>query len=470
MIAAQAVHRDSGRVSGFQKRIASAGSSTFASFVLSCSLFLAPVFSLRAPAQDPSQLQNPLQNSFQNPLKDQFQDLSSRAATARDEGNVALAIDLYGQAVTLKAGWAEGWFYLGLLQYSSDRFAGAIDAFDHFLALEPNAAPAWALRGLCRFETGAYDDALADLEQGMKRGAADEPHNAGIIRSHYAQLLTRAGRFEDAIAQYQFLGAQHIDNPDLRLGLALAGTWDTALPADVPAPSREMLESIGGAGSTYLAGESDEADAAFQQVFARYPATAAPHLFYGNLLYSHGSALAIDQLRQGLAIEPDNAYARTLLALALIAAGRYSEARPEAEKAVLATPHLEMADVALGRALIETGTIEAGTGAHAPEKIEKGKIETGSETEAGKTPAAHSQPLNQSPNQSPVTALSETSDDTRAFALLQRVVQQDPNNLEAHFALAALYSRVGSRDDEYRERMLCLQLERQDQAGKQAGK
>jgi tetratricopeptide (TPR) repeat protein len=441
MIPAHAVQADSGRFSGFQRRTASAGSSTFASFVLAFSLFFAPVFSLRAPAQEPSQPQNPFQNPFQN----QFQDLSSRAATARDEGNVTLAIDLYGQAVTLKADWAEGWFYLGLLEYSSDRFAGAIDAFDRFLALEPNAAPAWALRGLCRFETGAYDDALTDLEQGMKRGAADEPHNAEIIRTHYAELLTRAGRFEDAIAQYQFLSAQHIDNPDLKLGLALAGTWDTALPGDVPAPSREILESIGGAGNTYLAGESDEADAAFQQVFARYPATAAPHFFYGNLLYSHGSALAIDQLRQGLAIEPDNAYARTLLALALIAAGRYSEARPEAEKAVLDTPHLEMADVALGRALIETGTIETGTG-------------------------AQSQPPSQPLNQPPVTAPPATGDDKRAFALLQRVLQQDPNNLEAHLALAALYSRVGSRDDEYRERMLCLQLERQDQAGKHAGK
>jgi Flp pilus assembly protein TadD len=42
--------------------------------------------------------------------------------------------------------------------------------------------------------------------------------------------------------------------------------------------------------------------------------------------------------------------------------------------------------------------------------------------------------------------------------LLNKVLQSDPNNLEAHMGMAAIYSRTGRREDAYRERMLCLGL------------
>src|SRR5208283_1966 len=66
----------------------------------------------------------------------QFDDLAARAAAARVQGNLNLAIDLYGQAEQLKPDWAEGWFYLGLLQYSSDHFTQGIEAFNHLLQLQ----------------------------------------------------------------------------------------------------------------------------------------------------------------------------------------------------------------------------------------------------------------------------------------------------------------------------------------------
>jgi len=103
-----------------------------------------------------------------------FDDLAARAATARDGGNLPLAIDLYGQAERVKPDWAEGWFYLGLLQYSANAYPAAIDAFNHLLVLQPGAPPALALRGLCEFETGAYDDALRDLDDAVAKGAANQ--------------------------------------------------------------------------------------------------------------------------------------------------------------------------------------------------------------------------------------------------------------------------------------------------------
>ena len=94
-----------------------------------------------------------------------FDDLAARAATARDQQNLPLAIQLYSQAEQLKPDWQEGWWYLGILQYSANQYPGAIDAFSHLLQLVPTAVPAMALRGLCEFETGGYDALSATLSR-----------------------------------------------------------------------------------------------------------------------------------------------------------------------------------------------------------------------------------------------------------------------------------------------------------------
>jgi tetratricopeptide (TPR) repeat protein len=334
----------------------------------------------------------------------QFEDVAARAAAARDQGNLPLAIELYGQAEQLKPDWAEGWFYLGLLQYSSDHFTQGIEAFNHLLQLQPNAPPAMALRGLCEFETGAYDDALRDLDEGVQKGAANEPRNEQIIRYHLAQLLARAGRFEDALLQYQFFGAKHIDDTDILLGVGLAGMRNTTLPKDVPAGSREFLIAAGSAGYVFLSGDSRQADELFNQLFVRYPTVPNLHFFYGTLLFMHGPELAIPQFQSEVAIAPSNPAAHAILAYSLMYAGRFAEARPEAELAVAGAPDMEMALIALGRSLAETG------------------------------------------------------DPDRAAEVLNQVLKRDPNDLEAHMGLAVMYTRTGRREEAYRERMVCLGL------------
>jgi len=334
----------------------------------------------------------------------QFDDLAARAAAARDQQNITLAIELYGKAEQLKPDWAEGWFYLGLLQYEGNQFPEAIDAFNHLLQLQPTASPAMALRGLCEFETAAYDDSLRDLEQAVAHGAANQPHNAQIIRFHLAQLLARAGRFQDALEQYKFFATQHVDAPDLLLGVGLAGLRVTTLPKDVPTQDREIYQAAGEAGFALLADESERGDDLFRQLFARYPTTSNLHMFYGFLLFPHDPTLAVDEFRSEVAVTPGNETAHAMLAFTLMIAGRYSEALPEAEHAYAAAPDMELAQLALGRTLAETG------------------------------------------------------DAKRSTDLLNQVLQKDPNNLEAHLGLVSIYSRTGRREDAYRERQVCLKL------------
>ena len=334
----------------------------------------------------------------------QFDDLAGRAAAARDGGNLPLAIDLYGQAEQVKPDWAEGWFYLGMLQYSANAYPEAIDAFNHLLALQPGVPPGLALRGLCEFETGAYDDALRDLEQGVAKGAANQPRNEQILRYHLAELLTRSSRFQDALAQYKFFAAKNILDEDVLVGLGLAGMRTPLLTKDVAAGDRELYKAAGAAGYTLLEENTQLADELFTQLFARYPATPGIHFFYGFLLFPHSPELAIEQFKSEVAVAPGNLEAHAMLAFTLMIASRYAEAKPEAELVLAKAPDMEMAQLALGRSLAEIGDVKRGTD------------------------------------------------------LLNQVLQADPDSLEAHLGMASIYSRTGRREDADREHKICRRL------------
>jgi thioredoxin-like negative regulator of GroEL len=333
-----------------------------------------------------------------------FDELAAQAAAARDQQNLPLAIDLYTRAEQFKPDWQEGWWYLTLLQYSSNQFPGAIDAANHLLALVPHAVPAIALRGLSEFEVADYNASLRDLETAVDHGAANDPHNEQIIRYHLALDLIRASRFQDALAQFKVLAGKDIRAPELLAGIGLAGMRSTSFPSEVNAADLALYQAAGEAGYAFLADDSLKADTLFEHLFSTHPATPNLHLFYGILLFSHDAGLAADQFHQEVAIAPANESARALLAFALMVAGRYQEGLPEAERAYAAAPDMEMAQIALGRCLGETGDSDRGT------------------------------------------------------SLLLKVVERDPDNLEAHMGLAALYGRAGKREDAYRERMLCLKL------------
>jgi Flp pilus assembly protein TadD len=263
-----------------------------------------------------------------------------------------------------------------------------------------------ALRGLCEFETGAYDDALRDMDEAVKKGAANEPDNEQIVRFHYAQLLAHARRYQDALVQYRTLASKHTDDPDVLLGLGLAGMRNPTLPKDIPAEGQELFRAAGSAAYAFFSDDSQMADTQFNRLFTQYPTTPNLHFFYGSLLAMRGTELAIPQFQSEVAIAPSNVSAHALLAYWLMFAGRFAEARQEAELTLAAAPDLELVRITLGRSLAETGDFQ------------------------------------------------------RAAELLNQALKNDPGNLEAHLAMAVVYARTGRREDSYRERMVCLGLEK----------
>lgn len=337
-----------------------------------------------------------------------FSDLAAKATAARDANDVPGAIELYRQALKLNALWADGWWFLGSLHYGSGEYTAARDALSHYLELTPSAAPALAMRGLCEFEIGDYPPSLKDIQRALSLGAANQPRNEKILRYHEALLLTRMGRFEDALRSYAFFTRDEDSNPELMLALGLAGLRTALLPRELKADQQELYISAGKAAFDFMRKDTDGARGEFQRLFERVPPVPNAHYLYGYLLYATDPDQAVVEFKKELEVNPTNAVAEVMLAWVPLMQNDGAEALPHARKAVAEDPSLSSAQLVLGRALTETGDTKAG--------IEH----------------------------------------------LEKTAQLQPDNLEVHLALAKAYSKSGRKEDARRERLLCLEITKND--------
>ena len=337
-----------------------------------------------------------------------FADIAAKATSARDANDVSAAIDLYQQSLKLNPKWTDGWWFLGSLQYSAGGYAAATEALSHYLDLMHDAAPALAMRGLCEFETGDYEASLKDIQRALTLGAANQPRNEKILRYHEALLLTRTGRFEDALRGYALFAHEEDANPELLLAMGLAGLRMQLLPRELKADQQELYVSTGKAVFDFMKGDAVSASAEFQRIFERVPPVANTHYLYGYLLYASDPDQAVVEFKKELDVSPSNAVAEVMLAWIPLMQNDGSTALPYARKAVGDEPALPSAELVLGRALTETGDAKAGV------------------------------------------------------EYLEKTVQLQPDNLEVHLALAKAYSKSGRKEDARRERLLCLEMTRNE--------
>jgi tetratricopeptide (TPR) repeat protein len=337
-----------------------------------------------------------------------FSDLATKATAARDASDVAGAIELYRQALKLNSQWADGWWFLGSLHYGSGEYTAARDALSHYLELTPSAAPALAMRGLCEFEIGDYQPSLRDIQRALSLGAANQPRNEKILRYHEALLLTRTGRFEDALRSYAFFTSDEDSNPELMLALGLAGLRTPLLPRELKADQQDLYISSGKATFDFMRKDMEAARVEFQRLFERVPTVPNAHYLYGYLLYATDPDQAVIEFKKELEVNPTNAVAEVMLAWIPLMQNDGEGALPHARKAVAEDPSLSSAQLVLGRALAETGDTKAG------------------------------------------------------IEYLEKTVQLQPDNLEVHLALAKAYSKSGRKEDARRERLLCLEMTKND--------
>jgi len=335
-----------------------------------------------------------------------FEQVATEADAARDANEVPRAIELYTRALQLNAKWEDGWWSLGILQYGSGAYEAAVEALSHLLTLHPDVGQALALRGLCEFETGDYTHSLADIEKGLALGTADDRDHQQILRYHEAMLLTRLGRFGEALRVYSAFAERKLGGPELLEAIGLAGLRIPLLPKEASRDQQALLASAGEATYKFMEGDQKAAQRAFKNLFERFPTARNAHYHYGTLLLAFGPEAAAPQFKKELEVAPDNTDALISFAWSLLMQSRADEALPYARRIAQELPERSASQLVVGRALLETGNIAAG--------IEH----------------------------------------------LQRGIKLEPDNLELHIALAKAYSKSGRDEDAHRERALCLQKTR----------
>jgi tetratricopeptide (TPR) repeat protein len=220
----------------------------------------------------------------QSDARAEFEKLAQSAASERDAGHAQNAIRDYQQALNIRPDWAEGWWYIGTLEYQANDFARGKISFEHVTALVPTLGAAWNFLGLCEFETKDYEAARSHLEKGRTLGGDDDPEIARVAMYHLALLTIRAQKFDEAAGLLgpSFPQAQAPEQIKTALGIALLHI--PLLPTEVD-PSHDAL--VHAAGEAALAMQREDHTRALEllaNLVAMYPDTPHLHSAYATEL------------------------------------------------------------------------------------------------------------------------------------------------------------------------------------------
>jgi tetratricopeptide (TPR) repeat protein len=310
--------------------------------------------------------------------QDNFQRLAESATAAREAGRADQAIHDYTRAVALRPGWAEGWWYLGTMQYDRDHYSEAIPALRKLVQLSPDLGAAWSFLGLSEFETKDYANSLADLQKAQSLGTGDDPELGRVSAYHLALLLNRSGEFEQASALLISTSGKNQSSPQIKSALGLALLRVPLLPEEIDPSQDALIDAAGEAASIQPQSPTQSLDA-LHALVNEHPKTPWLHYAYGLGLAEAGqtsealteqqkeaaispqsalpqiqiSALelnlrqpqqALDAARNAVALAPDSSIAHQRLAKALEAAGRNQEAIEQARTAANLAPEKSYVD------------------------------------------------------------------------------------------------------------------------------
>ena len=288
-----------------------------------------------------------------------FEELSQRAVGAQQAGKVEEAIAAYQGALQIRPDWQDGLHYLGALQYDAARYPEGISAFKTLVEVNPKMGLAWAMLGLCEFETRDYKNALTHMKHGQDLGIFDNPQATSYANYHLALLLDWNGEFDRAtnllIPQ---VGNGYFDE-ESKTAMGLALLRIARLPSQLDASQAPLVRKAGEVAALLSQSKYDPAFQMFDQMLKDYPNTPYLHYAYGAALSSisrYEEAQA--QLREETRVNPQNVLAYTRLTSIALQLHHPEEALPSATRAVQIAPQLAEAHYGKGRALLELGKPE----------------------------------------------------------------------------------------------------------------
>ena len=291
-----------------------------------------------------------------------FETIASNAEAARVQDRVPDAIRLYREGTRLRSSWTDGWWYLGSLLYDQDRFSEATVAFQHLLASSVHRGPAHAFLGLCEYETGNYDAALAQFRAWADAGWSGTPELRNVAVFHFALLLTRDGKFVESLYLMATLAQILGDSPELSQAMGLASLRMRHLPENYPPEQRERIW-LAGKAALYAAqshADFERADEFAARLESRYPSQPEVHSFRATLYGFEGKEEEAErEYREELKISPNHVPSLVGLATIDLEKGEVAEAGNLARQAADADPKNAEAHHLLGRVLLAQGDVRA---------------------------------------------------------------------------------------------------------------
>jgi tetratricopeptide (TPR) repeat protein len=289
-----------------------------------------------------------------------FDQLSAQAASAREAGRIDEAIRDYQTALKLQPDWAEGWWYLGTLNYDADHYAEAIPALQRLVALSPQMGPALAFLGLSEYETKDYKNSLIHLQQAQQHGYGDDAELAKVATYHLAQLFNWNGDFEKTVEVLAppIKGSHPPDEIKVTLGLALLRI--PLLNTEVD-PGKDALIHAAGEAAALLDAGNAAADA-LQQLLREYPNTPYLHYAHAEALATTGkSEDALHELAEEAKVSPRSALPYVRMAALRLQLHQAKQALPPARQAVLLAPRSHAAHEVLAQTLKNLGQTQEAT-------------------------------------------------------------------------------------------------------------
>jgi len=271
--------------------------------------------------------------------------LKSKALDEGEAGNVDDAIRDYKQALEIDPSWKEGWWNLGVLQYSTSHFADAKLSFKNVVQFAPDLGNPWALLGLSEYETRDYANSLTDLERAQSLGIRDDPEIERVAVYHIGLLMVQSSAFERASAILLSQPGSGANSPQLAFAVGMATLRIPLFPDQVD-PSQEALVQATGDAVT----DSPQKLTRLAKLLTLYPDVPYLHYGYGMALADAGkNSEALLAFQQESAISPGSPLPWIASSRIALHTGDMNSASLFAQKAVGLAPQSPEAHETLAR-------------------------------------------------------------------------------------------------------------------------
>ncbi len=294
-----------------------------------------------------------------------FEEIARDADAARTADRLQDAIRLYHQGVDLRPSWQDGWWWLGSLYYEQDRFPESQAALTRFVAMAPKPGPAYAFLALSEYETHDYARSLEHFQMWGLKGSPGTEELIDVASFHWALLLTREGRFVQALYLLTAKGQRRGGSAALTEAMGLASLRMAYLPEDYPPQRREMVWLAGKAAfyASLVPHQFDRAQDYEDKLLLHYDQAPNVHYFRGTMFgFQKKRPAAKEEYGQELRISPQHAPAMMELARLDLDDGQLDEAVSLARRATDLEPKNAVAHHVLGLALFASGQVQESAG------------------------------------------------------------------------------------------------------------